>query len=140
MKNNDDFKKASIFKILTNSTANVISIIFLAFLIGQFIFVNLNELYLIIIVIALIIGDLALIVVVTYIEYRYTFLILQEDKLIYHQPLNKKKCFEEDYQNIQALKVVTGSLLIEFKNQRVLLDYYAKAEELKNLIEQKRAH
>lgn len=138
MKNNLYIKRASIWRILTNSTFNILSILFLLFLLGQLFLVHLPHVYLKVIVIGLIIGDVGLIAAITWVEYRYSFFIIDEEKISYYQPLNKKKTFERLLSDIKGTKVVSASLLIEFNDQKILLDYLSKPQHLNTLITKKR--
>lgn len=137
--NNPYIQRASIWRILTNSTINVISIVFLAFLVSQLWLVEMPYLYLKIIVIALMFIDVAFIVAITLLEYRYSFLVIDHDHISYHQPLNKKKNFEKKLSEIRTLRIASSSLLVEFSNQKVLLDYLAKPKNIMKEIKEKEA-
>lgn len=134
MKNNPYIKKASILRILTNSNINVIGIVFLLYLSIQLL-MGLEQAYLKVIFIILLIADIALIVATTIIEYRYSFFTIDGNKIAYCQPLKKNKCFEENIDDIVSLKIISQSLLIEFKDKKILLDYLSKPKELLKLIE-----
>ena len=138
MKNNPYIRRASIWRILTTSTLNVISILFLLFLLSQLFLGELPHLYLKVIVIGLILGDLALIASITLVEYRYSFFVIEDNKISYYQPLNKKKSFEKSFTDIKQLRIVSSSLLIEFDDRKVLLDYLAKPKHIQHLIQEKR--
>ena len=121
-------KPISLYRIIVNSTFNTVGFILL-------IIFSLQNFYLISLWLETLLFQLVILsamITFTVIEYKKSFFLVSENKIIFYRPSNPKKTLDLEFKDILGVSIESSNVVIYDKNEkRYPLLYIAKPKEVK---------